>query len=101
MLPLEGLRIIAVEVYGAGPYGTAHLGDLGAEVFHRLVKTAAGLVGNLRGNQPERLGLTYEHLKAVNPKIVCAHLSADGRDGIRPPDRHPLGAGNGRRARRL
>jgi crotonobetainyl-CoA:carnitine CoA-transferase CaiB-like acyl-CoA transferase len=33
VLPLEGLRIIAVEQYGAGPYGTMQLADLGAEVI--------------------------------------------------------------------
>jgi len=32
MLPLAGLRVIAVEQYGAGPYGTMQLADLGAEV---------------------------------------------------------------------
>jgi crotonobetainyl-CoA:carnitine CoA-transferase CaiB-like acyl-CoA transferase len=31
--PLEGMRIIAVEQYGAGPYATLHLADLGAEVI--------------------------------------------------------------------
>jgi len=30
---LEGIRIIAVEQYGAGPFGTQHLADLGAEVI--------------------------------------------------------------------
>ena len=33
MLPLAGVRVLAVEVYGAGPFGTAHLADLGAEVI--------------------------------------------------------------------
>ena len=33
MLPLTGLRIITVEQYGAGPFGTQHLADLGAEVI--------------------------------------------------------------------
>jgi succinate---hydroxymethylglutarate CoA-transferase len=33
MLPLQGLRLIAVEQYGAGPYGTMQLADLGAEVI--------------------------------------------------------------------
>ena len=33
MAPLEGVRILAVEVYGAGPFGSAHLADLGAEVI--------------------------------------------------------------------
>lgn len=32
-LPLAGVRIIAVEQYGAGPFGTQHLADLGAEVI--------------------------------------------------------------------
>jgi len=34
MLPLAGVRIIAVEVYGAGPFGSAHLADLGAVRDH-------------------------------------------------------------------
>ena len=33
MYPLEGLRIISVEQYGAGPYGTMMLADMGAEVI--------------------------------------------------------------------
>jgi crotonobetainyl-CoA:carnitine CoA-transferase CaiB-like acyl-CoA transferase len=133
MAPLEGVRILAVEVYGAGPFGTAHLADLGAEVikiepreggdmsrgvgpyalgeddghffqslnrnkksftldlkhargrevFLKLVATADGVMGNLRGDQPDKLGLTYERLSQANPRIVCAHLSAYGRDGPR------------------
>ncbi len=31
--PLAGLRIVAVEQYGAGPFGTMYLADLGAEVI--------------------------------------------------------------------
>ena len=30
---LEGVRILAVEQYGAGPFGTMYLADLGAEVI--------------------------------------------------------------------
>jgi crotonobetainyl-CoA:carnitine CoA-transferase CaiB-like acyl-CoA transferase len=33
MGPLAGLRVIAVEQYGAGPYGSMQLADLGAEVI--------------------------------------------------------------------
>ena len=31
--PLAGVRIVAVEQYGAGPFGTMYLADLGAEVI--------------------------------------------------------------------
>ena len=134
MLPLAGLRILAVEQYGAGPAGTVYLADLGAEVikvenlreggdhgrdlgphffgprdsqffqtfnrnkrsialdlsddagravFRDLARSADGVLDNLRGDQPAALGLTYEALREVNPRIVCAHLSAYGRDGSR------------------
>ncbi len=134
MLPLEGVRVLAVEQYGAGPFGTMFLGDQGAEVikienpndggdmsrdvgpyfftpedsefyhsynrnkksltldlsgaegqavFHDLVRTADAVSSNLRGDVPGKLGLTYDHLKAHNPQLVCAHLTAYGRTGPR------------------
>lgn len=33
MKPLEGMRILAVSQYGAGPFATLHLADLGAEII--------------------------------------------------------------------
>tara|TARA_R110001592_G_scaffold126065_2_gene336689 strand:- start:3994 stop:5181 length:1188 start_codon:yes stop_codon:yes gene_type:complete len=132
-LPLDGVRVLAVEQYGAGPFGTQFLADQGAEVikieapgegdyaralgphyfengesqfwhsFNRnkksltldlkqpegmavfldLVKTADAVASNSRGDVAERLGITYDHLKDANPRIVCAHLSAYGRTGSR------------------
>ncbi|MCH6587687.1 MAG: CoA transferase [Proteobacteria bacterium] len=134
MLPLEGLRVLAVEQYGAGPFGTMFLADQGAEVikienpntggdfardigpyfftpddsqffhaynrnkksltldlstdagravFHDLVATADAVASNLRGDVPDKLGLTYAALEGINPRVVCAHLSAYGRTGPR------------------
>jgi crotonobetainyl-CoA:carnitine CoA-transferase CaiB-like acyl-CoA transferase len=38
---------------------------------------------NLRGDLPERLGLTYASLGQLNPAIVCVALTAYGRHGDR------------------
>lgn len=134
VLPLHGVRILAVEQYGAGPFGTQFLADQGAEVikienpntggdfardvgpyfftpehseffhaynrnkksltldlskkqgiavFHDMVKTADAVASNLRGDVPDKLGLTYAALSPINTGIVCAHLSAYGRTGPR------------------
>jgi crotonobetainyl-CoA:carnitine CoA-transferase CaiB-like acyl-CoA transferase len=131
--PLAGLRVLAVEQFGAGPFGTALLADLGAEiikiedprlggdvgryvppgqvgrdslffetfnrgkrsialdlgdlrdreVFERLVASADAVFSNLRGDLPERLGLTYAALGPINPAIVCVALTGYGRNGER------------------
>ncbi|MEX2617890.1 MAG: CoA transferase [Alphaproteobacteria bacterium] len=138
MLPLSGVRVLAVEQYGAGPWGTQYMADLGAEVIkienpkdggdmsrsvgpffiddgesssgslffqsinrnkrsltldlgspegqavlHDFVPTADVVACNLRGDVPEKLGLTYETLGRINPRIVCAFLTAYGREGPR------------------
>ncbi len=48
-LLLAGLRIIAVEQYGAGPFGTQHLADLGAEVIKIENPNDGGDVGRAVG----------------------------------------------------
>jgi succinate---hydroxymethylglutarate CoA-transferase len=131
--PLAGVRILSVEQYGAGPFATLYLADMGAEiikiedpasgdssrasgphflgpqdslffqtfnlgkksigldlrrpegraVLQRLVPTADAVLNNLRGDQPDKLGLTYAALGPLNPRLVCAHLSGYGRMGER------------------
>jgi crotonobetainyl-CoA:carnitine CoA-transferase CaiB-like acyl-CoA transferase len=48
-LPLSGLRIVSVEQYGAGPFGTQHLADLGAEVIKIENPGDGGDVGRMVG----------------------------------------------------
>jgi crotonobetainyl-CoA:carnitine CoA-transferase CaiB-like acyl-CoA transferase len=134
MKPLQGVRIVSVEQFGAAPYGTMLLADLGAEVIKienaaiggdpsrktgpymlgandseyfqafninkksvaidlrtaegkaalkALVSGADALVNNLRGDLPAKMGLDYKTLAAVNPALVCVHVSAYGRDNER------------------
>jgi crotonobetainyl-CoA:carnitine CoA-transferase CaiB-like acyl-CoA transferase len=45
MRPLEDIRIIALEQYGAGPFGSVHLADLGAEVIKIEDPRTGGDVG--------------------------------------------------------
>lgn len=45
MKPLQDLRIIAIEQYGAGPFGSVHLADLGAEVIKIEDPATGGDVG--------------------------------------------------------
>ena len=138
-LPLSGVRIVAFEQYGAGPFGTQYLADLGAEVIkvepagtsgdylraigpyfidgedrnsassiffqalnrnkksitldvlsddgkkilQKLVENSDAVSNNLRGDVPEKLGITYDQLKQYNKAIVSAHCSAYGREGPR------------------
>jgi crotonobetainyl-CoA:carnitine CoA-transferase CaiB-like acyl-CoA transferase len=131
--PLHGIRIIAVSQFGAGPFATMMLADLGAEVikiedpssggdvaryvpptaadsdslyfqslnrgtksitlnlrsesgrevFRQLVAKSDAVFNNLRGDLSDRLGLTYEALKVINPAIVTCSLSGFGRTGPR------------------
>src|SRR5476649_1431685 len=127
--PLEGIRVLTLEQFGAGPYCTMFMAELGAEVikieapdggdpsrqvgphllgqddseyfqawnlgkksvtidlkskegrrqFEALVKTADCVVNNMRGTQPEKLGIDYASLGPIKPSIVCLHISAYGR----------------------
>ena len=52
-------------------------------VVEDLVRASDVVYSNLRGDQPQKLGLTYEQLKGVNPRIVCCSLSGFGMTGPR------------------
>ena len=129
MLPMEGMRVIALEHAVAAPLCTRHLVDMGADVIkierpgdgdfarayddyvngicshfiwlnrgkrsvtldvkHQdarsaldtLIAGADVLVQNLAPGAAARLGLTYEALKPVNPKLVVCDISGYGESG--------------------
>ncbi len=51
------------------------------EIFYRLVKTADIVVENFRPDVKFRLGIDYETLKAINPRIILMSISGFGQDG--------------------
>ncbi len=53
----------------------------GREVLARLVKSADVVVENYRPDVKMRLGLDYESLAALNPRIILASISGFGQDG--------------------
>ncbi len=136
MRPLADIRVLALEQYGAGPFGSSHLADLGAEVikiedpsgggdvgryvppyqdgedslffeafnrnkrslsldlndpdgravFEDLVRVSDVVYSNLRGDVPPKIGITYDHLRHLNPRVVCCSLSGFGMTGPRAQD---------------
>jgi len=53
----------------------------GKEIFFKLVREADVLVENFRPGVMERLGLGYETLKALNPRLVYCAISGFGQTG--------------------
>ena len=53
----------------------------GAEILQKLIAKADVVVENFRASVKKRLGVTYEQLKAVNPRIILASISGFGQDG--------------------
>lgn len=51
------------------------------EVIQRLVRSADVVVENYRPDVKARLGLDYESLAAINPRIILASISGFGQDG--------------------
>jgi crotonobetainyl-CoA:carnitine CoA-transferase CaiB-like acyl-CoA transferase len=53
----------------------------GLAVFRRMVGRADVVVENFRPDVKERLGIDYETLRKLNPRIVYASISGFGQDG--------------------
>jgi crotonobetainyl-CoA:carnitine CoA-transferase CaiB-like acyl-CoA transferase len=53
----------------------------GKAVFMKLVEKADVVVENYRADVKFRLGIDYESLKKVNPKIILGSISGFGQDG--------------------
>ena len=126
---LDGIKILDLTSYIAGPFATMLLADLGAEVykietpgegdpfrtwekepkdyspsfcrlnrnkksltlnlkssegkeiFLRLARGADVIVENLRPGVVDRLGIGYQNIKKINPRIIYCSISAFGQDG--------------------
>jgi formyl-CoA transferase len=53
----------------------------GRTILKRLVEKADVLVENFRPDVKHRLGIDYESLSAINPRLVYASISGFGQDG--------------------
>lgn len=53
----------------------------GLDIFKRLVKTADVVVENFRPDVKARLGIAYDDLRAVNPRIILTSISGFGETG--------------------
>src|SRR6185503_6336891 len=54
---------------------------VGLDIFKRLVANADIVVENFRPDVKERLGIGYDALKSVNPRIILASISGFGQSG--------------------
>jgi crotonobetainyl-CoA:carnitine CoA-transferase CaiB-like acyl-CoA transferase len=53
----------------------------GLEIFFKLAKRADVVVENYKSDVKHRLGVDYEAVKAINPRIVYGSISGFGQDG--------------------
>src|SRR5580700_5436218 len=53
----------------------------GLEILKRLATRADVLVENYRPDVKHRLGIDYEHLRGLNPRLVYASISGFGQEG--------------------
>lgn len=77
MRPLEDLRIIAIEQYGAGPWGSVHLADLGAEVIKIEDSRSGGDVGRYVPPYGEEEDSLFFEAFNRNKRSISLDLSSD------------------------
>ena len=80
MRPLEDVRIVALEQYGAGPFATMHLADLGAEVIKIEDPGAGGDIARyLPPFQTEDSSLFFETYNRNKRSLVLDIRNPAGR----------------------
>ena len=55
--------------------------DEGRGIFLRLAETADIVLEGYRPGVPQRLGIDYETLRAINPRLIYCSISGYGQDG--------------------
>ncbi len=55
--------------------------EKGREIFYRLITDADVFITNLRKSTKTKLGIDYENLSRVNPRIIYASVSGYGTEG--------------------
>lgn len=55
--------------------------DQGKEILQRLVIRSDVVVQNFKAGTVEKLGLSYEALSSINPRIICASITGFGLTG--------------------
>jgi len=55
--------------------------DEAREIFYRLVREADAVVENFRPGVTKKLGIDYETLKEINPRLIYASISGFGQTG--------------------
>jgi crotonobetainyl-CoA:carnitine CoA-transferase CaiB-like acyl-CoA transferase len=58
--------------------------EAGRDVFYDLVRKSDVVISNFGVGVPERLGVDYETLSAINPRIVTCTVTGFGSDGPNP-----------------
>jgi crotonobetainyl-CoA:carnitine CoA-transferase CaiB-like acyl-CoA transferase len=93
--PMRHLGVDAKVVQGKESLALDMRSDEGREILHKLVERADLFMHNYRPGVPERLGMDYDTLKKINPRLVYVYAGAYGSSGpyaLRPAYHPSFGA---------